>query len=350
MLRDDPGGARRGQRPGPRRRAGAPELLRGHRGRRRRGGRAHAPRDGGGARSRRRRDRHQDAPVLPARRDRLRPRDPRTPPGHGRGGVVGTRRRGVRDRAPRQGSQRARVPPEGPDRAGRRACPGDPRGAAGRERRGSRDRRTTLGARRIPGGRPRRARHDGPGARVRGDRGRARYDPGGCGRARDDALPTDGRGRRSRDRPARGVQEAARGRRRAIGNGHLPQVLRPGAVRGCAGSRRRRREPARARGHGPVQRHPRVLDDRRAAHRSRDRRDHRTSPRRDGRGDLRARRHDRQVPGRRGDGGLRRPGAVRRIMPSVRCSARWRCRIVSASSTRWDGGPTRSRDSTSGSD
>ena len=39
-------------------------------------------------------------------------------------------------------------------------------------------------------------------------------------------------------------------------------------------------------------------------------RDRRTSPRRDGRGDRRARRHDRQVPGRRGDGGLRCAGAV----------------------------------------
>ena len=38
-----------------------------------------------------------------------------------------------------------------------------------------------------------RARHDGPGPRVRGDGGRARHDAGGHGRARDDALPADGR-------------------------------------------------------------------------------------------------------------------------------------------------------------
>ena len=136
-----------------------------------------------------------------------------------------------------------------------------------------------------------------------------RHHAGGRRRARDGALPADGRGRRSRHRPARGVQEAARGGRRAVGDRDVAQVLRAVAVRRRAGARRRRREPARARGHGPVQRHPRVLHDRGAPHGPRHRGDRRAPPRRDGRGDLGARRHDRQVPGRRGDGGLRSAGA-----------------------------------------
>ena len=41
-------------------------------------------------------------------------------------------------------SQRARVPPEGSDRAGRRARPGDPRGARGRQRHRPGDRRTVV--------------------------------------------------------------------------------------------------------------------------------------------------------------------------------------------------------------
>ena len=46
----------------------------------------------------------------------------------------------------------------------------------------------------------------------------------------------------------------------------VAQVLRAVPVRRRAGARRRRREPARARGHGPVQRHPGVLLDRGAPH------------------------------------------------------------------------------------
>ncbi len=144
-------------------------------------------------------------------------------------------------------------------------------------------------------------------------------------------------------------KRAARRGRRAVGDRHVAQVLRAVAVRGRARSRRGRREPARARGDRPVQRHPRVLDDRRATHGSGDRRDRRTSPRRDGRGDLRARRHDRQVPRRRGDGRLRRTGAVRGSRGACVADARWRCRIASASSTRWAGGQKRSTDSTWGS-
>ena len=46
---------------------------------------------------------------------------------------------------------------------------------------------------RVPGRGPHRARHDGAGSRLRGDGGRPGHDPRGWGRARDDALPADGR-------------------------------------------------------------------------------------------------------------------------------------------------------------
>ncbi len=88
----------------------------------------HPARRGRGAPARRRGDRHQDAAELPARGHRLRARDPQVAPGHRRRGALGARRRGVRAGAPRRRPQRARVPAEGPDRAGRRAGPRDPRG------------------------------------------------------------------------------------------------------------------------------------------------------------------------------------------------------------------------------
>ena len=95
----------------------------------------------------------------------------------------------------RQGPQRPRVPAEGPDRAGRRARPRDPRGPAGRQRGRPGDRRAALGPRRDGGERPRGPRHDGAGPGLRADGGRARHHPGVRRPSRDRAVPPDGRRR-----------------------------------------------------------------------------------------------------------------------------------------------------------
>ena len=91
--------------------------------------------------------------------------------------------------------------------------------------------------------------------------------------------------------------------------------------------RRRRGRAARARGHGPVQRHPRVLHAVGAARRQAGRRRDRTPPPGDGRGRHLARRHDRQVPGRRGHGDLR---CARAHARSRRASRRVRVRDAGA--------------------
>ena len=108
------------------------------------------------------------------------------------------RRRGVRDRPARPGTQRPRLPLEGSHRPGRRARPGDPRGARGRQHGRPDDRRAALGPRGRRRARPRAARHDGEGPRLRGDRRRARHDAGSGRPAGDRAVPRHGRRRRSR--------------------------------------------------------------------------------------------------------------------------------------------------------
>ena len=118
--------------------------------------------------------------------------------GHRRGGAVRARRRGVRARAARPGSQRPRLPVEGPDLAGRRARARDPRGPRRGQHRRPVDRRAPVGTERRRGARAGAPGHDGEGPGLRGDRRRARHDAGGRRLAGDRAVPADGRRRRGR--------------------------------------------------------------------------------------------------------------------------------------------------------
>ena len=120
-------------------------------------------------------------------------------------------------------------------------------------------------------------------------------------------------GGRGLGRPGRRVQAAAFRGRRADRLAQHARELRAAAARRAARLPSRDRDRAAGgRGDRAVQRHPGLLDDRGTARGPRRRRGRGPAPRGDGRGRGRARRHDRQVPGRRRDGGLRRARAVAR--------------------------------------
>ena len=174
--------------------------------------------------------------------------------------------------------------------------------------------------------RPGRPRHDVQGSGVRADGERARHDPRGRGSPRHRAVPTDGGRCRVGREPGRRRDEAsARGGRGAVLDRRRAALVRSGAG-GSPARRRPRCAAGGAGGHGVVQRYPRLLGDRGAARGPRDRRRRRAAPPGDGGGHRGARGHDRQVPGRRGDGHLRRARSAPRPRAHVRCAARSRCR------------------------
>ena len=144
-----------------------------------------------------------------------------------------------------RGPQRARLPPEGPDRPGRRARARDPRGARRRQHGRSHDRRAALRPRAMPPSDDRELLDMmAEGARLRGDRRRARHDAGGRRPAGDRAVPRDGRRRgparawstsssgctpRSSSRPSR-ARRSRRSCRRSSPTGS-PRIPRPRSSR-----------------------------------------------------------------------------------------------------------------------